>query len=210
MNFYDPDGRDIYIFDANGSYIETIKECQEDYIQWNRGKDDVMKISFADPNSDSRRINENTKLICLNENQIREIINGQGGFTSSISDFVKESVGGGNFDYSVSVLSGYSNGAQEYSSKGNRESSGSELISPILFIPEGQNVAHNLMNFGNFLWGATGASLGVKPMILKMGAHANSLLNSTKNGYRPQFDSSDDQRSITLGIDYAKQHHYAK
>lgn len=31
-----------------------------------------------------------------------------------------------------------------------------------------------------------------------------------RNGYRPQLDSKDDQKSISHGVDYAKKHNYRK
>ena len=60
----------------------------------------------------------------------------------------------------------------------------------MLFLVDG--VAHNHMNFGNFLFGAAGKALGLISFELRMRAHWNSLANSSSNGYRPQFDSDDD------------------
>ena len=60
------------------------------------------------------------------------------------------------------------------------------------------------MNFGNFLWGAAGYALGFSKITLKLAAHWNSIFNYKKNGYRPQLDSKDDQKSISHGVDYAK------
>lgn len=63
--------------------------------------------------------------------------------------------------------------------------------------------AHNTKNFGNFLFGAAGVSLGYFPIELLFGAHWNSLFAPETNGYKPQFDSRDDQFSIFLGILHA-------
>lgn len=61
------------------------------------------------------------------------------------------------------------------------------------------------MNFGNYLWGATGYTVNFGYGGLQIGAHLNSRFNSRRNGYTPQWDSKDDQRSIVLGA-----HHAAK
>ena len=68
----------------------------------------------------------------------------------------------------------------------------------MLFLVSG--VAHNHMNFGNYLFGAGGHALGIGGNTLKFGAHYNSLFNSSTNGYVGQFDSFDDQFSIEQGI----------
>ncbi len=64
------------------------------------------------------------------------------------------------------------------------------------------------MNFGNYLWGASGYTLGFGYSVLKPAAHANSLVNRRGNGYSPQLDSDDDQLSIDLGILHAYQNKY--
>ena len=61
------------------------------------------------------------------------------------------------------------------------------------------------MNFGNFLWGASGHTLGFSGITLHLGAHYNSIYNSTTNAYDPQFDSKDDQLSISRGVEFYKQ-----
>ncbi|GAA4039515.1 hypothetical protein GCM10022409_26500 [Hymenobacter glaciei] len=78
---------------------------------------------------------------------------------------------------------------------------------PFLFYLEG--IAHNWFNFGNFLFGAAGAALGLTRGELLLGAHYNSLANPMKNGYNRQFDSADDQFSINVGFEYAVKRNYA-
>jgi hypothetical protein len=83
-----------------------------------------------------------------------------------------------------------------------------EAFVPFLFYVDG--VAHNYFNFGNFLFGAAGAALGLTVGELKSGAHVNSLVHSDTNGYDPQLDSEDDQFSIDEGFRYAHQHNLAQ
>ena len=60
----------------------------------------------------------------------------------------------------------------------------------------------------------TGYTYGIPLFVLKIGAHLNSLGFFGKigtrsyNGYTPQFDSEDDQKSIKEGFEYAKQNSY--
>jgi hypothetical protein len=79
-------------------------------------------------------------------------------------------------------------------------------VTPFLFYVEG--VAHNWFNFGNFLFGAAGATLGFNAAEIAAGAQYNSLVNNEENGYAAQLDSEDDQFSIGLGYAYAKARHY--
>lgn len=96
--------------------------------------------------------------------------------------------------------------------------------SPAIFLTRGDNMVHNWMNYGNYLWAATGYMFHIPLGILKLGAHANSLdlLNliknlstsegarGTGNGYPPQFDSIDDQRSILKGYQHARKKQYKR
>jgi len=91
---------------------------------------------------------------------------------------------------------------QTYEEKSNKSNS--------KFLPEGDNTAHNFMNFGNYLWSVTGYSVGFDYAGLQLGTHANILLNSRRNGYPAQWDSKDDQRSIIKGIYHAQTHNYRK
>lgn len=64
-------------------------------------------------------------------------------------------------------------------------------------------VAHNTYNFGNFLWGAGAATLGIPMPIAQFGAHIYSLFFDPY--HKGQFDSSDDQLSIKLGYQWKQQ-----
>ncbi len=69
----------------------------------------------------------------------------------------------------------------------------------MLFLVAGDNTAHNHMNFGNYLWAASGYSLGFDFSTLQLAAQANSLVNSRANGYDSQLDSKDDLIRNKLG-----------
>ena len=216
MKFVDPKGNDIYRFDCYGSYLgKDNKRGQHKIAVESYDEDGNLSINyyrFADPKNDPKAIDagEITNLAFVNESTIFDYLNSQGTFDSNVdvSVFVGASNSlstdsSHNFDYSSSVLSSTYDGYLK----------NKEIRSKYLFIPQGDTMAHNLMNFGNFLWGASGYTIGLPISILEMGAQANSLgifskNNRNYNGYQPQFDSLDDQKSIFAGARYAIRHNY--
>ena len=68
---------------------------------------------------------------------------------------------------------------------------------------EGKIVAHNTYNFGNFLWGAGMAALGIPYPIAKLGAHLNNFFFDTDSKWH--LDSKDDQFSIKLGYQWRQE-----
>lgn len=82
-------------------------------------------------------------------------------------------------------------------------------VVPFLFYLDG--VAYNYYNFGNFLFGAAGAALGLMLGELLAGAHYNSLTaGKDTNGYEAQLDSSDDQFCIKKGFEHASRRNYTQ
>jgi len=207
----DPTGMDWYEFDQSGKYqkktemegtnrimIHTVEKTKEGYEY-----DSYKLVDFADPENDAKDIDDGTinTLVFVSENEMQSMMKQQGAFESGKLNFGLESQGGGDFDYSFTVLS------EKYS---DAKFDASTMKSNSLFLPEGDNTAHNFMNFGNYLWGATGYSVGFDYAALQSGAHINSLLNSKRNGYPAQWDSKDDQLSMIKGIYHAQTHNYRK
>ncbi len=191
-----------YIFNEKGNYVRTEKNNQPHRLVIENSKTkDRTNYSFADPKEDSKQIDRGiiNKVVFVSEKDVEGMLKQQGAFESGKFNFGWESQGGGDFDYSYSVL------PNKYS-----EASSDPLnsYSNALFLPEGDKTAHNQMNFGNYLWGATGYTAGFDYSGLQIGAHANSRFNSRRNGYESQWDSKDDQRSIILGATHAAQHNY--
>ncbi|MCT4178323.1 RHS repeat-associated core domain-containing protein, partial [Elizabethkingia anophelis] len=233
IRFIDPDGRDVletalgtsytgadaqavfrslqnskrnppndYIFDEKGNYVRTDKNDQPHRLIIENSKTKARtNYTFADPKEDSKQIELGiiNKIVFVPENDIVGMLKEQGAFKSGKLNFIWESQGGGDFDYSYSVLPNKYN-----------EASPDPLnnYSTALFLPEGDSTAHNQMNFGNYLWGATGYTVNFGYGGLQIGAHLNSRFNSRRNGYTPQWDSKDDQRSIVLGAHHAAKNNY--
>ena len=216
VNLIDLKGDDIYVFDRNGNYEEKKNSKGKHQIEWNTvddyGNDVKRFFSFADPINDPIAIDngEITKLILVSEKTVLEMLSNQGTFDPSISflDFINSSnslnINDFSFDYTSSEL------ANRY----NSYMFDNEIRSNYLFITQGDKMAHNLMNYGNYLWGASGYTFGIPLSVLKAGAPLNSIglfgkkTNRTYNGYNPQLDSVDDQRSIKEGYRYAMRKKY--
>ena len=177
-------------------YTETAGYGENKYEYW-KGE----TFNFADPVNDAKDIRDGiiTQLVFVRDEEMVSILRNQGAFEVGKLGFVKESTGGGDFDYSFSILPNYYPEANF---------NPVTMKSNFLFLPEGDYTAHNFMNFGNYLWGMTGAVVGFSYAILQAGAHANSLLNSNKNGYESQLDSKDDQLSIKKGIFHSNNKNY--
>ena len=207
----DPDGRDWYEFDEDGNYrkkvaMEGAHRIVIHTLQKLKGGsqyDSYKFVDFADPENDAKDIDNGVinKLVSVSDKQIRSMLTTQGAFESGRFKFASESQGGGDFDYSFSIL------RREYP---DADFNPKTMKSNSLFLPEGEFTAHNFMNFGNYLWGATGYTVGFDYAGLQLGAHGNSLVNSAKNGYSAQWDSKDDQLSIKKGIYHAQMHNYRK
>ena len=204
IRFIDPNGMNIdeYIFDEDGNYVRKDKKNQPGRLVIENSKTgERQNYQFADPVNDTKKIEEGVinKVVFVRENEIQAMLKSQGAFESGLTNFIWESQGKHDFDYSTSVIP-------------NRFKEGSSSLfnkpSNALFIPEGDNTAHNEMNFGNYLWGATSFTVGLSYAGSQIGAHLNSLLFPRRNGYGSQLDSKDDQRSIILGVFHAQRNNY--
>ena len=209
VNLVDPEGKDTYVFDENGQYLWKNEEKGEHRIAYRTYSTDahgrtnvsVRFYDFSDPVNDPQSIDSGaiSQLRFFSESDVRQILREQGAENGSIPGFAINSIGGGDFDYSIS----YFLSKKVFSAKVEN----GEVTSPYLFIPVGTDYAHNIMNFGNFLWAITGYIKGFNETILKKGANFNSIYLSPFNGYPSQPDSEDDQLSISEGVHYAHKHH---
>ena len=217
--YIDPDGRKFINFDADGNYTGTTKDNWfHNTFFGSKGRvldangNTTQKFRFADPKNDVADIQNGviTKLVFVNESDVKLMVARSGGFdhenktaNRSWSDrygYIKEEgKGGGRMDFSYTQI-------PRIYPDASSDPLGSP--SPLIFLVGG--VAHNQMNFGNFMFGASGQAMGFTQFELRAGAHYNSLFNSESNGYTPQFDSADDQFSIKQGFKFGSQQGYDK
>ena len=210
----DPNGKKYVNFDENGNYIGITKNnWWHNLWHGNTGRvlnssgDAVQKFKFADPKHDVQDIKNGiiNKLVFVKEEEITKMMATAGVFDPKnkiensgdrYSYFLKEGKGGGKLDFSYSAIPNMYGASKDPLNK----------PSNMIFLVDG--VAHNHMNFGNFLFGAAGAAIGLSLPELLAGAQFNSVRNSKTNGYSAQFDSMDDQYSIMKGFDHGYENDY--
>jgi RHS repeat-associated protein len=225
----DPDGRMILNFNQNGDYIgKTHDNWFHNTFVGARGRvlgengEVIRRFKFADPKNDSKMILAGTinKLIIVNENQVKLCLVGAGAFDpenrqNPIAFLKREGRVGGRFDFSFGSIPQVFNVDQPIKNQETKEWEANTIFLV-------GTMAHNHMNFGNFLYGAGGAALRVPLWILRLGAHRNSRFPTdgdgnripkgapNPNGYPPQWDSKDDQLSIEQGFKYARRNNFHK
>lgn len=219
--YVDIKGDSLAVFRPNGSFWKIQddgkKEWSGRYYQDSKVKSrkgntvtyeysNPLNFEFADPESDSQAIKDGviTTLIIVTEKKVAEMIGEAGAFDPKNKDsydyMKKESIGGGKLDFSTTTI------PYKYAPSSTYKFGTS---TPYLFLPYGDNLAHNHFNFGNFLWGTAGSTLGFSSATLSAAAQYNSVMNSSTNGYPGQLDSADDQKSIKAGVDYSAQHNFS-
>ncbi len=210
VRLVDPNGMSITEFDEDGNYIRTIKDNKFHNRVFghigrivNKEGKTVQNFFFADPANDYKDIKDGklNKIVFVKETEITKMLSNAGAFDAKNKTY-------NNSDdnrYNYILKQGKGLGVLDFYSKGMPEMYGATIYNSLFLI---DNTAHNPQNFGNFLFGAAGKSLGFYAIELLLGAHYNSLFNSETNGYKPQFDSWDDQKSIFLGTMHALYKNY--
>ena len=209
VRMIDIGGLSVSEFDESGDYIRTIKDNWWHNLWHGRtgriideSGNTIKSFRFADPKNDVQDLKKGKlrRLYFVSSEDVENHMSGVGVFKSinkaynhDIRDrynyIMTGGIGGGKLDFSLSVIKEYYDSPDQ-----------------TLFLVD--NVAHNRFNYGNFLFGVAGNALGYSLEELQLGAHYNSLFNSEYNGYAPQLDSRDDQRSIKLGYYYGNIRNY--
>jgi len=217
--FVDPNGEKYLNFNQAGEFTGVTKDTWwHNLFVGNKGRvldasgNVERNFSFADEAQDPQDIIDGkiTKLIFVTSGKIELMLYRAGAFDPANRtenkplkeryDYIlKEGKGdGGKLDFSYTQIPHVFPDASKQPLK---------TSSTVIFLVD--NMAHNHMNFGNFLLGAAGQSLGYSAFELSWGAHYNGVFNSeTNGGYKPEMDTPDDQKSIQYGYDYAKDNGY--
>jgi RHS repeat-associated protein len=202
INRIDPNGMDWYYFDQNngGNYYQ--KQEQEGKHRMVVRSENENSITytfydFNDPDVDAKGIEngEITKMEFLSDEKVENMIDASGvkmsdARNSPLSYAWRES-SRGKMDYAITY--------------GNQKL----LKTNTFYIRE--NIAYNIGDIGNYLWGRGMAELGIALPNARLGAHVNNILFGRKqesssfnfgpgtyNGYS-FWDSDGDQRSIVNG-----------
>ncbi len=215
----DPDGKKFYNFDASGNYVGKTNDNWFHNMFFKQGRllntdgSVARQFRFADRKNDTKGI-ENKKLFIVTDAQMQTMVSRSGGFTHENKtanrsleerfDYIKkEGAANGKMDFSYTQIPNVIPGAippSKPTETGN------------LFLPpevKGQaDYAHNHLNFGNYLFGASGQAQGFSLLELSYGAHWRALSQKGEDGYPSQFDSNDDQASIRMGYQYGQSQGY--
>lgn len=199
VKFIDPDGNDIYTFDEDGSFLyKKVQEGIHYGVVLKNGEQD-FRFDFADPINDPRSIDEGNvnRVLFVTDAQISQILAESGVFDSHNKrnkyTFIRNESNANNIN---------GNGLMDYVATGLFVGANISTYNNSLFITDsnGEKMAHNTYNFGNFLWGAGAATIGVPYCAAFIGSHWNNFFNDPSS--RWHFDSKDDQLSIKLGFQW--------
>ncbi len=215
--FTDIAGNSYSEFDVEGKYKRTVDDNWWHNL-WhgrtgrivNDQNEVILSFKFADPKNDVKDLKNGTlqKIQFVEGKDVVSMLSKAGVFDEKnktanntlldrYSYVLHEGKGGHKMDFSYNAIPDQYEGVS---------TDPLDAPSPVLFLIDG--VAHNHMNFGNFLFGAGGKALGLTSFELRMGVQFNSIFNPGSNNHKPQFDSKDDQFSIRMGVRHARQHHY--
>ncbi len=211
--------KDVYTFGPDGCFMSKETKVSMFDIVLMAGDGSAQNLFFADPESDAKAVDSGaiTRIVVIGEDTISGILRDHGAFKDSWWDFIAGSAPFASADERISrrgeFMHDYS--ATELCDRFGGHTEGTEIKSDCLFVAEGDAFAQNIMNFGNFLWGATGYTVGLPRYVLLMGSHAYRFHETTlrslfKKGSRfhPEFDSADDQLSIAAGANFAQRNGY--
>ena len=201
IKYTDPDGRDVYIFDEDGTFVT--KQVKEGTHYGMVFMDDKSNYSFefADPINDPQAIDDGNinKVLFVTDDQISQILK-ESGVTED-----KNRQNRYSYVYRESNASNIQgNGYMDYVVTGQYKGANISNYDNCLFLTNtnGRKVAHNTYNFGNFLWGAGTAALDIPYPAVKIGSNLNNFFNDPYS--RWHFDAKDDQLSIKLGFQWQK------
>ena len=201
IKYTDPDGRDVYMFDEDGTFVT--KQVKEGTHYGMVFMDDKSNYSFefADPINDPQAIDDGNinKVLFVTDDQISQILK-ESGVTED-----KNRQNRYSYVYRESNASNIQgNGYMDYVVTGQYKGANISNYDNCLFLTNtnGRKVAHNTYNFGNFLWGAGTAALDIPYPAVKIGSNLNNFFNDPYS--RWHFDAKDDQLSIKLGFQWQK------
>ena len=208
VKYFDPDGRDRYIFNEDGTFARVIYKEEGEHYGYIEGKN--IKFKFADPVNDPTFVESNKfhGLEFISDEKIDNAL-----WNSGVQDFhlcstyyaYKQSNASktdveGKMDYVCTA--NLERGKEQMCDKWTGGIDNSKLY--LTYSNSEGYVGHNNYNFGNFLWGAGMNYLGFNMEATVEAAHCNNYYNDTYT--RGYLDSPDDQFSIKCGYKWVDDH----
>ena len=215
VKIVDPDGRDTLLFSwdniKNRGYYEKTLPGGDNNIGIIKGKNGrvIKEFTFADDRYCSRFRNMDDLDMAAENNTIKDpdqklfnsVILVNPGFIES-----KINEAGANKWYRRHMpFMGM--GYALFQSRGDKgkldfvNDSRIQNLGKSLFVTtvDGMSTAHDLWNFGNFLWGAAMGRMNIPPSLVYIGSNGDNLMH-----HFPYLDSPDDQKSIWMGYKYGR------
>lgn len=222
----DVNGDSLAVFDKNGRFLEFRDDGKEGWLGMREdaraSKDENGKtvsyssdyFRFSDPKNDIQALREGkiTSLLFVKESDIQQMLDKGGAFDLKHKGLLMGTnylarQGTASLDFSYAHIPQMYNADGRVAPIPNVEENGGG--SSVLFYIQGDKLALNHFNFGNYLIGASANALEVPLSGIKLGGQMNSLKNEKVNGYSAQPDSPDDQQSISDGWNHANRKHYS-
>ncbi len=211
-----------FIFNSKGKYVDKkeIGEGKESFgIMLNDEGNEKLRFDFADPIHDSESIisGDIKTLYFPTKEEIMKDLNRAGVLQKKHHGLIK-GIKYLRYSSNSGTDTGHDGGKLDFVVKSNLFGqqtydgvSYGLLTEDYLYVTQddkGLYTAHNLHNYGNFLWGASVKSLGLPLIVGRIGAHLNNFFNEpsnySKSFFKKELDSKDDQLSIKLGWKWAK------
>jgi RHS repeat-associated protein len=207
VNSIDPNGMELLLF-KNGVYVGSHDDGKKEITGYNQrstvnedGTEEFTgadNFSFNDPDADAQAVKNGkiTNLEFMSDSKLESMIDASG---------VKTTVAR-NSSWNYAYNQGKATGKMDYGWIG---ANSKELKKNTFYVRE--NIAYNIGDIGNYIWGRGMAELGIALPTARLGAHVNNMLfgrrqhtNAYDFGdgtYGPPgfFDSDGDQRAIVNG-----------
>ena len=181
----------VFVFDAGGNLIGE-REGEPGTLVYDPGFGaEGIIIAFADPVRDPLSVKPGTAVVLFSGGDLHDCLKKVGAYKRSHYGLFK------------GIL--YLQRESDYYGLLDFARNGEHPVHGGIFYISGTDreglLAHNAVNFGNFLWGAAAQAAGVPLWIACLGAHINNMRH---NHGHP--DSDDDQLSIRAGYHFSQEH----
>ena len=226
MGLVDVDGRDIYVFDEEGNFSHIISDGTDKargYLMKNESHDAIL-FDFADPINDPCNIKTGNegfdRVQIITDEMIDNALWNASVYEQENRDsrymfaLLQSSVQDPNCEKGINgKLDFYATANMDLDRRHWMHKIADPCDNDVSFLSVSPNVlfltktpkgwyAHNDHNLGNFLWGAAMDALGFWEITARIGAHIQNRFLSNEQKAKKEWDSPDDQFSISLGYDW--------
>ena len=180
---------DVFVFDAAGA-LTGMTEGENGTLVYDPGfGSDRIIIGFADPVHDPVSVRRDTAIELVSGGDVRYSMKKVGAYDRKNHGLIRGMI------YLKRQSAYY--GLLDFARNGNHPLNPGTFY--VAYTEKDGVLAHNTVNFGNFLWGAAAQAAGVPLWIARLGAHISNMIIT-----KGVPDSKDDQLSIKAGYHFSK------